>query len=115
MRDLHEGILLEFAERVVRFDEACATDAGLTFRMPNLDSRETEKSRMAFRRAAKLCEKCGLPAIGTLCAEHKAKHAARTKARYAGRKLLGLCRDCPNQASGGVRCDECVSKRKAAA
>lgn len=110
--DLHKGILKEFAERVVRFNGSVAKDAGLVFRRPRSEDRQTQKSRIAFRTVARLCHKCGKPTQdGTLCDEHKITHAASERARFAKRKQDGICKSCPNHVSVGIRCDECKSKR----
>ena len=79
MKDLHEGILIEFAERASRSLEL---EAFTTHGLHVIDGVKADgmKELRQSRKAKSLCQQCGTPAVATLCVRHA---AARSRARAA--------------------------------
>jgi len=79
MKDLHEGVLREFAERAATSleEDVMFQRYGLRVVRPRLDKASGMAHLRALRKKQGRCQQCGDPATATLCDRHA---AARRKA-----------------------------------
>jgi hypothetical protein len=80
---------------------------------------DRRKARAKYRRGRArrgVCLDCRKPASrGLRCDAHGGKVAARTKARYAGRRAAGLCVDCGVPSPDAAYCPACIARKKKSA